>query len=103
MDKPTPPAAGAQQRELQEPTERSRPVPLLVAAITVLMVLLAVAYLLLSDPPHQEIEEGKRRKKYLYVYQIELKCKIGMTSEITGGTNTDSRKPDSFLHDIFSP
>ena len=53
MDKPTPPAAGAQQRELQEPTERSRPVPLLVAAITVLMVLLAVAYLLLSDPPGQ--------------------------------------------------
>lgn len=40
----------AQAREQAEPTERSQPIPLLVAAITLGMVLAGVAYILLSEP-----------------------------------------------------
>ena len=39
----------AQAREQAEPTERSQPIPLLVAAITLAMVLAGVAYILLSE------------------------------------------------------
>ena len=40
----------AQAREQAEPTERSQPIPLLVAAITLAMVLAGVAYILFSEP-----------------------------------------------------
>ena len=40
----------AQERENAEPEERIRPVPLVVAAITVLMVAFGVLYILMSDP-----------------------------------------------------
>jgi mono/diheme cytochrome c family protein len=39
----------AQAREQAEPTERSQPIPLLVAAITLAVVLAGVAYILLSE------------------------------------------------------
>jgi mono/diheme cytochrome c family protein len=39
-----------QAREQAEPSERSQPIPLLVAAITLAMVLAGVAYILLSEP-----------------------------------------------------
>lgn len=44
------PAHRAQAREQAEPSERSQPIPLLVAAITLAMVLAGVAYILLSEP-----------------------------------------------------
>ena len=40
----------AQQRENAEPEERSKPVPLIVAAVTLAMVAFGVIYILLSDP-----------------------------------------------------
>ena len=40
----------AQGRENAEPEERSQPVPLIVAAVTLAMVLFGVVYLLFSDP-----------------------------------------------------
>ena len=40
----------AQGRENAEPEERSQPVPLIVAAVTLAMVLFGVIYLLFSDP-----------------------------------------------------
>ncbi|CAN5430658.1 hypothetical protein BH11PSE9_BH11PSE9_17020 [soil metagenome] len=40
----------AQQRETTEPSERSRPIPLLVAAITLAVVVAGVLYILLSEP-----------------------------------------------------
>ncbi len=40
----------AQQRENAEPEERSQPVPLIVAAVTLAMVLFGVVYILFSDP-----------------------------------------------------
>ena len=43
---PTP----AQIREQADPTERSQPIPLLVAGITVAMVLAGAGYILLSEP-----------------------------------------------------
>ena len=43
------PDTRAQAREQAEPTERSQPIPLLVAAITLAMVLAGVAYILLSE------------------------------------------------------
>ena len=43
---PTP----AQLRETADPTERSQPIPLLVAGVTLLMVLAGVGYILLSEP-----------------------------------------------------
>lgn len=41
----------AELREEADPTERIRPIPLVVAAVTVAMVLTGVAYILLSDAP----------------------------------------------------
>lgn len=43
---PTP----AQLRETADPTERSQPIPLLVAGVTLLMVLAGAGYILFSDP-----------------------------------------------------
>lgn len=40
----------AQQRENAEPEERTRPMPLIVAAVTLAMVAFGVIYILLSDP-----------------------------------------------------
>ena len=40
----------AQQRENAEPEERSKPVPLIVAAVALAMVAFGVIYILLSDP-----------------------------------------------------
>ena len=40
----------AQQREEMDPTERGRPIPLIVAAITLAVVASGVAYILLSEP-----------------------------------------------------
>lgn len=40
----------AQQRETTEPSERSRPIPLIVAAITLAVVVTGVLYILLSEP-----------------------------------------------------
>lgn len=40
----------AQQRENAEPEERTKPVPLIVAAVTLAMVAFGVIYILLSDP-----------------------------------------------------
>lgn len=57
MSPEIPPLAGhapapspAQVREQADPTERSQPIPLLVAAVTVAMVLFGAGYILLSDP-----------------------------------------------------
>jgi len=47
---PRPAAAPPQAREHTDPSERSQPIPLLVAAITVAMVLAGAAYILLSEP-----------------------------------------------------
>lgn len=44
------PGSRAQAREQAEPSERSQPIPLLVAAIALAMVLAGVAYILLSEP-----------------------------------------------------
>lgn len=44
------PAHQPQAREQAEPSERSQPIPLLVAAITLAMVLAGVAYILFSEP-----------------------------------------------------
>ncbi len=40
----------AQAREQAEPSERSQPIPLIVAAITLAMVVCGAAYILLSEP-----------------------------------------------------
>ena len=42
--------SGAQQREEADPSERGQPVPLIVAAVTLVVVLAGVAYILLSEP-----------------------------------------------------
>lgn len=57
-DKPT--RGRAQAREQAEPTERSQPIPLLVAAITLAMVLAGVAYILLSES-FGRVDLGDRR------------------------------------------
>ncbi len=44
------PAHRSQAREQADPSERSRPIPLLVAAITVAVVVAGAAYLLFSEP-----------------------------------------------------
>ena len=44
------PAQPPQAREQAEPSERSQPIPLLVIAITLAMVLAGVAYILFSEP-----------------------------------------------------
>ncbi|SFB69756.1 Cytochrome C oxidase, cbb3-type, subunit III [Polaromonas sp. OV174] len=50
----------AQQREQEEPSERERPIPLIVAAITLAVVIFGVAYILLSEPFGQA-DLGDRR------------------------------------------
>lgn len=47
---PRPAAAPPQAREQADPSERSQPIPLLVAAITLAMVLGGAAYILFSEP-----------------------------------------------------
>jgi len=50
LQAPRPAAAPPQAREQADPSERSQPIPLLVAAITIAMVLAGAAYILLSEP-----------------------------------------------------
>ncbi len=50
----------AQTREQEEPSERERPIPLIVAAITLAVVLFGVAYILFSEP-FGDPELGDRR------------------------------------------
>jgi len=50
----------AQERETSEPSERSKPIPLIVAAFTLVVVLAGVAYILLSEPFGQA-DLGDRR------------------------------------------
>ncbi|HYD76821.1 cytochrome c [Ramlibacter sp.] len=45
-----PPPTPAQLREEAEPTERSQPIPLIVAGITLAMVLAGAGYILFSEP-----------------------------------------------------
>lgn len=45
------PVSTAQERENDEPEERMRPMPLLAAAVVLVMVLFGVVYILLSAPP----------------------------------------------------
>lgn len=47
---PRPAAPPPQAREQHDPTERIQPIPLLVAAITLVMVVAGAAYILLSEP-----------------------------------------------------
>ena len=44
------PRSRAQQREETDPSERGRPIPLIVAVITLAVVLAGVTYILLSEP-----------------------------------------------------
>ncbi len=59
---PTPnkPRSDAQQRESAEPHERTQPMPLLAALVTIVMVLFGVAYLFFSEP-FGNAELGDRR------------------------------------------
>jgi mono/diheme cytochrome c family protein len=50
----------AQQREEEDPSERDRPIPAIVALITLAVVISAVAYILLSEPFGQ-LDMGDRR------------------------------------------
>ncbi len=50
----------AQQREQEEPSERTRPIPALVAIITLAVVIFGVAYILLSEP-FGRVDLGDRR------------------------------------------
>lgn len=50
LQAPRPAAAPPQAREQADPSERSQPIPLLVAAITIAMVLGGAAYILFSEP-----------------------------------------------------
>lgn len=50
MPSPSAPRDDAQQRERAEPVERTRPMPLAVAAVTVAVVLAGVGYILFSEP-----------------------------------------------------
>ena len=50
MPIPAPAPTPAQLRETADPTERSQPIPLLVAGITLAMVLAGAGYILLSEP-----------------------------------------------------
>lgn len=50
----------AQEREQDEPTERSQPIPLMVAIITLAVVIFGVTYILLSEP-FGRIDLGDRR------------------------------------------
>lgn len=44
-------APGAQQREHDDPTERTQPIPLLAAVVIVGVLLFGVGYIVLADPP----------------------------------------------------
>jgi mono/diheme cytochrome c family protein len=46
-----PAAASAQQREHADPTERSQPIPLLAAVVTVGALLFGVGYFIFAEPP----------------------------------------------------
>ena len=59
LNKPEP-RRQAQQREEVDPSERDRPIPVLVAIITLAVVIFGVAYILLSEPFGQA-ELGDRR------------------------------------------
>ncbi|HWI84000.1 cytochrome c [Ramlibacter sp.] len=50
LNAPRPAAPPPQAREQSDPSERSQPIPLLVAAFTLLMVTAGAAYILLSEP-----------------------------------------------------
>ncbi|MES3014231.1 MAG: cytochrome c [Pseudomonadota bacterium] len=50
MSNESEPGHRAQQRETTEPSERSRPIPLIVALITLAVVLTGVLYILFSEP-----------------------------------------------------
>ncbi len=50
MSNESEPGRRAQQRETTEPSERSQPIPLIVAVITLAVVLTGVLYILLSEP-----------------------------------------------------
>ena len=50
MTVPAPAPSPAQLRETADPTERSQPIPLLVAGITLSMVLAGAGYILFSEP-----------------------------------------------------
>ena len=50
MTEPTDPLHSSQERENSDPEERIRPVPLVVAAVTAVMVAFGVLYILMSDP-----------------------------------------------------
>jgi mono/diheme cytochrome c family protein len=67
-DPMTPPEARgrAQAREQAEPTERSQPIPLLVAAITLAMVLAGVGYILLSESFGRGAGGGAANGKQLF-------------------------------------
>lgn len=51
---------GAQDREEEDPSERDRPIPVMVALITLAVVIFGVVYILLSEPFGQP-ELGDRR------------------------------------------
>jgi len=50
MSQPSDPRPNAQQRENADPEERIRPMPLVVAAVVLAMVVFGVLYIMLSDP-----------------------------------------------------
>lgn len=50
MPKESKSGSRAQSREQEDPSERSRPIPLTVAVITLAVVIFAVAYIVLSEP-----------------------------------------------------
>lgn len=50
MSNPAPAPSPAQAREQAEPSERSQPIPLIVAAITLAMVVSGAAYIVSSEP-----------------------------------------------------
>ncbi len=52
--------ARAQDREHTDPTERTQPIPLVMAALALAMVLFGVTYILLAEPPGSP-ELGDRR------------------------------------------
>ncbi len=60
MTEPTDPLSRAQERENADPEERIRPVPMVVAALTLAMVVFGVLYILMSDP-FGNSELGDRR------------------------------------------
>jgi len=72
------PRRPAQQREETDPSERSRPIPLIVAAVTLAVVLSGVAYILLSEPFGQA-DLGDRRTL------ADLRPKVAVAGQGTDG------------------